>query len=739
MNICFATWELSGINPGGIGTIIGNYVNFFGNQTDINFHVLWYGNTTLIKKARYIYPKIVFHDVTELANAWQQREEKRSLTFPSQSLSYQSNLRADVQAHRIMEAVKELEINGCEFDVLEFPDFCGPAHCVIMERKLKRINSIKTLSVRVHSTETVLRGWDHRPFTPNNSIRTALERYSLQNCDLVVSHLPSVSKSVQKAFGFSEEWLSDVVHENPPVLLDDFNLKSQNSLKAKNLLFSSKIQWFKRPDLFVRSAVRFMSRFPDYDGNAVLAAHKIDSELEVYCRSLIPPNLQNRFLFEAKLSTKQRNELISNSVCVFTSDYESFCLAAYEASILGAVVVLNEANPAFDKQSPWADGVNCLKYLGGVSELAEAIEKAIFSDRQRAVCKSIVSKEPVYHHLTSASAAYAVDDKGTSATEVSIIVVVPPYYQGHSLFLTSMNREELHSVSVVVVHAGYCEKDDVIIETKKRVADNVMLRERVHFIDAGAGASLGEMLNTAISETASDFYIIHRAGMAVNLEFVKLIGSLEAGEGTDIIIPQVEVYNEDTSNYEVRSPVVELSLSSVLGSDVLHRLEFAASRSYLSENLLSEEMDDYTLIQSLLRCSTIDKSFVSTPLVGFSCFVKPSVQEGKRVHLDMLLRRPAGLELMGGHTALNLLDVSSQLLATADQGKNTQPTRPIRDRNQGGVEIQRLTRHVSKPINSVIQSTSRELESKFGLKPKYVEALLIVLVYFLGVMTPLVF
>src|SRR5690606_8639220 len=71
-----------------------------------------------------------------------------------------------------------------------------------------------------------------------------------------------------------------------------------------------------------------------------------------------------------------RDHLIAHSVVVISSACESFCLSAFEASLLGGLVVVNGTNPSFGEGTLWQDGVNCLKFNGTAHGLAQALERA---------------------------------------------------------------------------------------------------------------------------------------------------------------------------------------------------------------------------------------------------------------------------------------------------------------------------------------------------------------------------
>jgi hypothetical protein len=67
-------------------------------------------------------------------------------------------------------------------------------------------------------------------------------------------------------------------------------------------------------------------------------------------------------------------------VAIFPGAFETFCFAAYEASLAGALVVLNTTNIGFGDGTPWIDGVNCLKFDGSIGGLRDLLSQIFTSD-----------------------------------------------------------------------------------------------------------------------------------------------------------------------------------------------------------------------------------------------------------------------------------------------------------------------------------------------------------------------
>lgn len=265
-------------------------------------------------------------------------------------------------------------------DYVEFPDWGGLGFCSLQEHRLNGFLHTATMAVRLHSAHTLLMHAEAYPVDVQDLNLADLERKCLRDCDLVVAQLPGVAESMRLAFGFTEqEWMPRLVFHAPPVLIDH-SPRARCTVPGqadREILFTSKVQRLKRPDLFVRGVVGLMRREPAFTGRAVFCAHSRDPSYEQQILRLIPPDVKDRFAFETQLDASAREARIADATVVVPSIYESFCLAAYEASLLGSRLVLNGKNPAFGDNSPWCDGVNCIKFDGTSAGLSEALARSL--------------------------------------------------------------------------------------------------------------------------------------------------------------------------------------------------------------------------------------------------------------------------------------------------------------------------------------------------------------------------
>ena len=363
--ICFATFEIAPFTGGGIGTVMKHLLTLHGLDERIEPSLLWYGDKSISETMlRAEYPRCRLYSVDE----WSSLDDLD--VYPPERCYDHRRFKQSVH---LMKALRSIEqING-PFDVIEFPDFGGASFATLQEKLLGRAFASTQIAVRIHSTEAMLRRFDHRPPSWENALVYDLERKCLNDADVVVAALRPVAASVQDALNLPTSWLDRVTVEPHPFLTASKPIQKPRFSADTPITFASKLQWFKAPHVFINGVVDFMRSTPDYRGNAYLLAHVISDELQRHCEALIPLDLRARFIFDARLPNSTRNSIISKSISVNPSVYESFCNVAYEASCLGAVIVLNEANPAFGKGTPWISGAKCEKLDGSPTDLAHVL------------------------------------------------------------------------------------------------------------------------------------------------------------------------------------------------------------------------------------------------------------------------------------------------------------------------------------------------------------------------------
>jgi glycosyltransferase involved in cell wall biosynthesis len=376
-SVCFVTNELYPVKPGGLGRLMYNFAKYNRlSREAVDFH--W-----LLPEMGDDDRRAIFKVVGELGTLHFCSSNLMSLGELGRILSHQKVYGLDEHLTRsltffagLIEAQRRV---GREFDIVEFPDYGGWASATIAAKRAGMAFQNTIIVVRLHSTMGVIMAAE--PFYHRKSQWMAaimdLERQTLRDADLVVGHLDCICDYNSKICGFDKGWRSRVVTEFPPILVDRSTRRARKSGRTTNFVFSSRLQPFKRPDTFIRAAVRFLREDPTSPAIFTVASYGWDEEYISWLKSLIPTQLEKRIVFRSNLPSDVRDELLGNAIVILPSDYESLCLAAYESAMLGAKMVLNRICLAFGQGPRWHEGRNCLMFDGTFIDLARVMKDSL--------------------------------------------------------------------------------------------------------------------------------------------------------------------------------------------------------------------------------------------------------------------------------------------------------------------------------------------------------------------------
>ena len=383
--ICFVTNELYPLGPGGIGRMLYNFARH--NERMNAPAELFYlvapelvsdgsdfarlddalgDHATVMVAPRLTDIPYAFAGVLERAASHPWSLEQLLAT----SYSYYVGLREAERA------------TGRPFDIIEFPDFGGWGFASIEAKRAGLAFDRTILSARLHSTRgMIIRAEKYEHPSIWNGMVCDAERHLLAHADLVVGHVQSVIDANATNYGLSERWRGRSHLEFPPIMLERHELAGTASHEAvgedTDFIFSSRLQRFKRPDIFVRAAIAFLEKHPRHRGMFRLVSYGWDKDYIAWMQSLVPPALSDRIVFVFDAKPEHRAELLGRSVVVIPSDYESLCLFAFEAVEIGCKVILNRVCQAFGANPRWREQHNCLMFDGSVADLVRVMEDSI--------------------------------------------------------------------------------------------------------------------------------------------------------------------------------------------------------------------------------------------------------------------------------------------------------------------------------------------------------------------------
>lgn len=447
-----------------------------------------------------------------------------------------------------MRKLLTLEQCGVDFEYIEFPDWGGLGFAATQEKLFGGGFSNTCLAVRLHSSEGVIHASEsHFPDVHALALYD-IERKALRDCDRVIAQLMPVADHNLDLYGFDEvDWRSRLVQHSPPVLIDGpFAATSVQVTIDTPLLFTSKFQQFKAPDVFVRACVGFMRMCSEYRGEARFLAHNADSDFVAYVRSLIPPDLANRFRFYGSaIPQSLREQLISTGIAVFPSRYESFCLAAYEASLLGSLVVLNAANPAFGADTPWVDGSNCVKYGGTLEALVDALRSLFKVPPINCLPVSLRSSIEPWKAISRPDEASGVDQEISEMPLVS--VVIPNYNLGAYLPYTLRSVIECSYPNIEIVVCDDASTDPFTIDIIRSL-EECLEHVRLRVIFARYNRGLAGARNVGIRDAKGKYILTLDADDLISPDFiVKAVRALEKNPSYSAVVPQTAYFDEARS------------------------------------------------------------------------------------------------------------------------------------------------------------------------------------------------
>lgn len=555
----FVTQELYPFTAGGIGRVIGNFLaRSTPEELARTAIVCVSSDRDLAAKVDAVYPGLKCKVISERDY---QAESEDGRRYPSPD-AYSATHALHMRSTLVMQVLLQLELEVGRLDYVEFPDWGGVAFASCQEKKLGRGLREARLAVRLHTTDSLLSSVERRWIDVGSSSIYDLERKAIADCDLIVGQLRPVAEHVRRFYGFArEEWEPRLRIHAPHVMLDGRPIAQESVRPSLDtpITFTSKIQHCKRPDVFVRGSAEFLLKRPECTATVCLVAHAFDGDYLDQVKSLIPETLKARFQFVEGLSGNSREAFIARSVCVFPTTYESFCLAAYEASLAGALPVVNTSNPAFGSDTPWAPGVNCVGFDGTAHSLAEALETAYFGSVQAVPVRVPDDQSPWNTVAAGGPASPAL------TARVSAVVMHRNNAGGLIDTLDSLLATTYPLDEILVMDSA--SDDPVAAALLDRLEQGGS--GRITVVRVPVRAAMGTLANRGIGRATGDYVLLLEAGDSIVPGFVAdAAGALARHRDYSIVTSHAEL---------VGSPdrfMINLGEASALG---LHRNHYSSS------------------------------------------------------------------------------------------------------------------------------------------------------------------
>ncbi len=528
----FVTREIYPFTAGGIGRVVANMLTTQPPADGSRMAVLYLGEPLDPARFALTYPGVLLLNAPVAGYL----ERDGASSYPPVECYTTSPLHAE--SVRAMQALKHMESEHGSIEYIEFPDWGGAAFATCQEKKLGVAFADAVIAVRLHTADSLLSRYELRVIDASSIALYDLERKALMDCDRIVAQLAPVAEVMREFFDIDPQLWADKLHVHaPPVLLDHGPSPACSITPQLDtpIVFSSKIQHCKRPDVFVRGVCGFLRANPGYTGRVIFLAHAFSSDYAERMRALIPEDLKYRFTYVSDASQLERHQIIERSVCVFPTVFEAFCLAAYEASLSGAVCVLNAGNPAFGEGTPWKDGENCCKFDGFTDDLADVLGKIFAAPRAYGVVAIPEARRP--YELPAPQSPRATAAATAAAPEYPLVSVLVTHCNlGRYLreTLDSVVASDYPNLEIVVVDDASTEDVSLaVIERLGRAkADGLTVVRRPH------NAGLSAARNLAAKTAKGKYVIPLDADDLIHPSFISVaVRALERHAEYDFVVP----------------------------------------------------------------------------------------------------------------------------------------------------------------------------------------------------------
>ena len=533
--LAFVTMEFQPLTAGEIGRVIHNMLVAMPSSDRARTVVILVGEALDLGLARAAFPDVRFEGLDDVA------EVRDSDRYPPKN-AYRHTTEWHWLSVCVLRKLLMLEQEGLAFDYIEFPDYCGLGFAATQEKLFEGAFSQATLAVRLHGTEGIAFTTEARPTGRATLVLYDIERKALRDCDRVIAPSMPVADYYRTFYGFDlSEWVPRTVRHSFPVPIDNVGVVKSCVLSPDiPLLFLSNLQRANAPEVFVRACVGFMRLCPEYAGEVQFLSREMNPEVAAYVEKLIPSDLVHRFrLHDSPVPKAQLEQRVSQGVSVFSSRCEFFCLDAYEVSLLGGVVLLNGANPAFSEFTPWRDAENCIKFDGTVESLVGGLQRLFREGAE------LAPVSPPSEVVPWQAIAPPVESKGLTESDAGaplVSVIIPNFNLGAYLASTLSSVAASGYPNIEIIVCDDASTDPLTIELLGRLEQDLKNRS-LTIVYARYNRGLAGARNLAIQQAKGKYVLTLDADDLISADFIaKAVGALERNPNFSIVVPQTAYF-----------------------------------------------------------------------------------------------------------------------------------------------------------------------------------------------------
>ena len=613
MRKIFVTNELSPFTTGGIGRVIHNILKTM-NDRDREL-------TTLIVvdcKLDTIKFSNLFSGVTLICVNTEMEDKflpDYPLYPPQQAFTQNKWLWKSQFILRTLLNISNISSVG----YVEFPDWGALAFATLQEKLVSGFLDNANIAVRLHTSHAVLCVEQGHDYGQDDRVLADMERKCLRDCDLLISQNIAATDRMRDIFGLAEQdWNARIVKHAPPVVLygETSSVHSIIPHLHTPIVFGSKMQKVKNPKLFVRGVCGFLVGTPQYGGTITFAAHSLFSGYDASVVSTIPNGLQPRFSWLGK-NAETREEIISRGIFVMTSAFESFCLAAFEASLMGAVVILNGINPAFGPKSPWIDGRNCIKFDGTALDLTTALERAFALSAALEIVRPDEDPFPW--------AGVPVPQPWADSSDTPLVSIIIPHFNLGSYVLdTIQNCLEQTYRNIEIILIDDCSTDIESLKIIESINKDYFDSADIKIFNLPCNIGLSAARNFGIKKANGKYIFTIDADDLAHPSYIKKsVRCMEEFSDIGFVVTHARYFTNGTNhmNFEIINNstyhlfVGEALLSGIFQNNLstsccMFRKDIFIENNYIEDLECYEDWSLYLiLIYSKIRCAVTNECF----------------------------------------------------------------------------------------------------------------------------------
>lgn len=374
--ICFVTYELGSITPGGTGVVVEGMVL---TLTEAGFEVMILGDLNKDQLEKWRHTMVNDKGVPGALLSVFHLETMVPLSLPE--------IHPNVFITKAQQFADGLHVlySLKKFDVVEFHEYAGPAleTVRVLGTKHSYVPPSVKVVLRVHGSlqliDTAEAGTNVTPLL-NSGSRQAMylmEFVSMQYADRLLFQSEALKDLYIRAYGLQHPHRFLAGHPPMEKILDGFvRVPRISTSQSLEFLVFGKMQLVKGTDLILNAAVLLFRKYPSlpitfvFVGlNMMCTPHKPDC-----IHDYVPADLRDKFEFRERVDRTELSKLVKTAhAAIIASRFETFCMAAHELYTLGLPLVISDI-PAF--RDHFHQGNAFVFNTGNVQSLAEAILEA---------------------------------------------------------------------------------------------------------------------------------------------------------------------------------------------------------------------------------------------------------------------------------------------------------------------------------------------------------------------------